>query len=79
MGVVSWSLRLGLGQTQSEATEWESETSMRCLTGASVRGTKRVSVTAGERVGSVTDVYSADVGGMSAMGRGNRAGTGSTS
>ncbi len=44
-----------------------------------MRGTVRVSVTAGERVGSVLAAYSTDAGRMNVMQMGNRAGTGSTS
>eukprot|EP00961_Rhodomonas_salina_P210553 2843097-Rhodomonas_salina.1 len=50
------------GHTQCEATDWESETSMRCLIGQGIQGTRRVSVTVGERVGSVTAAYSTDLG-----------------
>jgi hypothetical protein len=65
------------GQTGCEGTEWESETSMRCLVGHGSRGTRRVTLTAGELSGSMTEALSVDVTGMSAMGRGNAAGTGS--
>jgi hypothetical protein len=65
------------GQTGCEGTEWESETSVRCLVGHGSRGTRRVTLTAGELSGSMTEALSVDVTGMSAMGRGNAAGTGS--
>jgi hypothetical protein len=65
------------GQTGCEGTEWESETSVRCLVGHGSRGTRRVTLTAGELSGSMTDALSLDVTGMSVMGRGNAAGTGS--
>ena len=41
----------GLGRDRSgcEATEWESETSMRCMVGHGARGTRRVVMTAGDR------------------------------
>eukprot|EP00961_Rhodomonas_salina_P153249 2063369-Rhodomonas_salina.1 len=52
---------------------------MRCLVGGSVRGTRRVSVTLRQRSASQTALFSADVGGLSVMRRGNSAGTGSTS
>eukprot|EP00961_Rhodomonas_salina_P254660 3441489-Rhodomonas_salina.1 len=52
---------------------------MRCLVGGGMRGTRRVSVTAGGRVGSVTAAYSTDLGRVSDLYQANRAGTGSTS
>merc|ERR1719163_2301817 len=52
------------GQTGCEGTEWESETSVRCLA---------------ERSGSMSEAYSVDVGSMSTMRRDNSAGTGSAS
>ena len=41
------------GHTGCEGTEWESETSVRCLMGHGARGTRRVAMTAGERSGSM--------------------------
>ena len=65
--------------TRCEATEWESETSVRCLASRGSRGTKRVVLTAGESGGSVSESWSWDLGGLSVSRRGNRAGTGSVS
>ena len=65
--------------TACEATEWESETSVRCLVSQGGRGTRRVAMTAGERGGSTTQSWSADMGTMSVMGRENGAGAGSAS
>ena len=79
LGLVAYTGRARQGHTGCGATEWESETSVRCLVGHGVRGTRRVVMTAGERGGSVTQAWSVDVGGLSVMHRGNRAGTGSTS
>ena len=79
MGLVSYTGRAREGQTGCEATEWESETSMRCRTGQAPRGTRRVVMTVGERGGSVTQGWSVDLGGLSVMRRQNRAGTGSAS
>jgi hypothetical protein len=68
-----------MGQTGCEGTEWESETSVRCLVGHGARGTRRVAMTAGDRSGSMSEAYSFDVTGASMTSRGNRAGTGSAS
>eukprot|EP00961_Rhodomonas_salina_P128340 1729579-Rhodomonas_salina.1 len=43
-----------LGGTGCEATAWESETSTRCLAGGVGTGTRRVSMTVGERGASLT-------------------------
>jgi hypothetical protein len=68
-----------MGQTGCEGTEWESETSVRCLVGHGARGTRRVAMTAGDRSGSMSGAYSSDMTGASMTSRGNRAGTGSAS
>ena len=67
------------GETGCEGTEWESETSVRCLVGHGARGTRRVTMTAGER-GREHD--GGVLGGrweMSVRWRRNRGGTGSAS
>jgi hypothetical protein len=79
MGLVSYTGRAREGQTGCEATEWESETSLRCLQHSALRGTRRVQMTLSERSSSVTQSWSADVAGVSLAGRGNQAGTGSAS
>ena len=80
MGLVTYTGRAREGHTGCEATEWESETSVRCMVTHGARGTRRVVMTVGERGGgSVTQGWSADVGGLSVMRRQNRAGTGSAS
>jgi hypothetical protein len=68
-----------MGETGCEGTEWESETSVRCLTSSGARGTRRLAMTAGERTGSSSAMYSVDVGGMSVTGRSNGVRTGSAS
>eukprot|EP00961_Rhodomonas_salina_P302802 3940985-Rhodomonas_salina.1 len=68
-----------IGHTSCEATDWEAETSIRCMISAGVRGTRRVALTVGERIGSVTQSWSHDVASMSTIRRSNRAATGSTS
>jgi hypothetical protein len=79
LGFVAYTGRGRVGQTGCEATDWESETSVRCMVGRGVQGTRRVAMTAGERVGSGSAAYSVDVGAVSVSRGYNRAGTGSAS
>ena len=80
MGLVTYTGRAREGHTGCEATEWESETSVRCMVTHGARGTRRLVMTVGEQGGgSVTQGWSADVGALSVMRRQNRAGTGSAS
>merc|ERR1712162_50475 len=76
LGLVGMTAMVRSGQTGCEGTEWESETSVRCLAGHGGQGTRRVTMTAGERSGSMSEAYSVDVGSMSTMRRDNSAGTG---
>ncbi|KAJ1470089.1 hypothetical protein T484DRAFT_1849086 [Baffinella frigidus] len=59
-GLREWSAGSRLGHTACEASEWESDSSLRCMTAGGVGGSMRVAVTAGARVGSLTDVVSYD-------------------
>ena len=52
MGLVAYTGRAREGHTGCETTVWESETSVRCLVGHGVRGTRRVVMTVGEHGGS---------------------------
>ena len=79
MGLVAYTGRARQGQTGCEATEWESETSVRCLVGHGARGHAAGGDDGGERGGSVTQGWSVDVGRLSYDARSNRAGTGSAS
>ena len=79
LGLVAYTGMVRSGETGCEGTEWESETSVRCLVGRGARGTRRVAMTAGERAGTGSTAVSMDVGDMSVMRRENRAGTGSAS
>ena len=79
LGLVAYTGMVRSGETGCEGTEWESETSVRCLMGHGARGTRRVAMTAGERSGSMSEGYSVDEGRMSVTGGRNRAGTGSGS
>ena len=76
MGLVADTIRGRVGHTGCEGTEWESETSVRCMVTDGARGTRRVMMTVGERGGSMTQGWSVDGGSLSVMGRQNRAGTG---
>ena len=51
MGLVTYTGRAREGQTGCESTEWESETSMRCMVGHGAGGTRRGVMTVGERGG----------------------------
>ena len=66
-----------IGDTGCEGTEWESETSVRCLTGHGYGGTRRMMVTSGGMSGSLSETYSVDTGSASVLMRSNGAGTGS--
>merc|ERR1719183_1996284 len=79
LGLVASTALGRTGQTGCEGTEWESETSVRCMVTHGVQGTRRVAMTAGERGGSMSEAYSVDEGSMSTLHRDNRAGTGSAS
>ena len=48
LGLVAFTALGRVGQTGCEGTEWESETSVRCLVGHGSRGTRRAVMTAGE-------------------------------
>jgi hypothetical protein len=45
MGLVTYTGRAREGHTGCEATQWESETSLRCLATHGARGTRRVTMT----------------------------------
>ena len=52
VGLVAMTAMVRAGETGCEGTEWESETSVRCLVGQGGGGTRRVTMTPGERSGS---------------------------
>ena len=68
-----------VGHSACEASDWVSETSVNCRVGGGVLGSRRVTVTAGDRPGSLTEALSFDVPSLSVLTRGNRATTGSAS
>lgn len=78
MGVMRYSSRGRQGHTQCEATDWESETSVRCRLGHGAGLSRRLMITVGERSGSLSQMWSTDVTGLSIVRRSNRAGTGAS-
>jgi len=78
LGLASYTVESRKGHTQMESTEWESETSVRCLVGHSTSGSRRILMTAGERTCTETQGWSSDLTASSSVRRGNIAGTGST-
>ena len=60
-----------VGHTGCEGSRWMAETAVMCLASHSISGTRRVSVTSGVIVGSVTGMVSADVGVVSVLGASN--------
>eukprot|EP00961_Rhodomonas_salina_P252599 3414277-Rhodomonas_salina.1 len=75
MGHVSYTGAVSVGMTACEGTEWVSDSSVRSLVGQVISGTRRVSVTVGERTGSTTETVSVDAAAMSVVRRANGAGT----
>ena len=78
-GLGLWSVSRGVrhGQTGCESSVWRSDTSLVSLTAAHQGGgTRRVSVTAGHRVGSQSEVFTVDSVGVSVAGRANVGGGG---
>jgi hypothetical protein len=67
------------GQTGCEGTEWESETSVRCMVGHGAQGTRRVVMTAGGMVCSQSQTSSYDLAMFSTMADSNVPSTGASS
>eukprot|EP00961_Rhodomonas_salina_P110179 1482974-Rhodomonas_salina.1 len=78
-GLQAYTQRARSGNTACEASRWESDTSLRCLTGPGVGGTKRIQVTSGEQVGTGSVFYSFDDPSLSVLRRANKPATGSVS
>ena len=74
LGLVAFTALGRVGQTGCEGTEWESETSVRCLVGRGMQGTRRVTMTAGQQGGSGSAMYSVDMASLSVTRRSNWAG-----
>ena len=75
MGLEGYTSQARNGKTGCEASEWESETSVRCAVTNRARGTRRGVLTAGEPGGSVTQVLSFALSRLSTTYWFNRAGT----
>eukprot|EP00277_Geminigera_cryophila_P040940 CAMPEP_0173115224 /NCGR_PEP_ID=MMETSP1102-20130122/48257_1 /TAXON_ID=49646 /ORGANISM="Geminigera sp., Strain Caron Lab Isolate" /LENGTH=365 /DNA_ID=CAMNT_0014017987 /DNA_START=26 /DNA_END=1120 /DNA_ORIENTATION=+ len=75
LGHVAFTGRIRQEHTDCEATVWDSSTSIRCLSGHGMQGTKRVVVTVGERGGSSSQIWSLDGTGLSSVRRNNLATT----
>ena len=78
LGLVAFTALGRVGQTGCEGTEWESETSVRCLVGQGSQGTRRVVMTAGSGR-EHAEAYSCGHGEHERDAAVNRAGTGSAS
>ena len=79
MGLVTYTGRAREGHTGCEATEWMSDSSIRCKSEIGTWGSRLGVVTSGERSGSITDVLSYDVPSMSVASPPNSPSTGRTS
>ena len=78
-GLSGYTLR-GLGGVSScEATSWVSDSCVRCLVSRAGLSSRRLSMTAGGHLGSVTEGMSVSGWPLSAIGRANTGGTGSVS
>ena len=78
-GVGYLSLSMGVGRSACPGTVWISDTSMLCLGVDGARGTRLVTVTAGARIGSASQMYSTDAGWASGMQAVNGATSGAAS
>ena len=61
-GHISFTGMAQAGHTGSEGTDWESETSMKCLVGSGARGSHKVVMTVGQSPASGTSMLSFDLG-----------------
>jgi len=75
---VTYTGQIRPGQTGCEATEWESETSVSCLLSGRASSTRRLSITSGDQVYSLSLSWSVDIPAISATFGANVASTGSS-
>eukprot|EP00283_Hemiselmis_rufescens_P008191 CAMPEP_0173427680 /NCGR_PEP_ID=MMETSP1357-20121228/6824_1 /TAXON_ID=77926 /ORGANISM="Hemiselmis rufescens, Strain PCC563" /LENGTH=103 /DNA_ID=CAMNT_0014391565 /DNA_START=103 /DNA_END=411 /DNA_ORIENTATION=- len=68
-GHSGYSAGVRVGFSACESSDWVSDTEVACRVALGVRGTRRVTVTAGSRVGSVSEAFSFDVGTISTLTR----------
>eukprot|EP00961_Rhodomonas_salina_P240922 3255266-Rhodomonas_salina.1 len=78
-GHASYSGGMRYGHTACETTRWIADTATTCQISSGVRGTRKISVTMGIRVGTTTEAKSFDTGYLSVTRKTNRAATGSAS
>eukprot|EP00961_Rhodomonas_salina_P087157 1172183-Rhodomonas_salina.1 len=76
VGAGSYSAGVVTGWTGCEGTEWASDSSVSCKTGAGLTESMRAVVTVGSRAGTVSEVGSYDEGWMRGVGLANEPGTG---
>ena len=79
VGLSSNTGAMRVGKTGCEGTVWDSDSSVRCQVGHVVSGSRTAVFTVGSRAGSVSTLFSADMGSGSILGRSNRGGSGSAS
>jgi hypothetical protein len=60
-GTSAYSGGMRFGSTSCERTTWDSDSSMRCMTPSGVMQTRRVAVTVGVRVGTLTEIFSYNI------------------
>eukprot|EP00001_Collodictyon_triciliatum_P027567 05014_6 len=60
LGTSSFTLRSRLGRTSSRSTVWTAFTSLTCHVGQAFRGSRRINLTAGVIIGSLTRIFSID-------------------
>ena len=76
LGLVAMTAMGRIGHTGCEGTEWESETSVRCLMGHGSRGTRRVSITMEQKSGCMSGAYSVEMASLRVSRRVNHGKTG---
>jgi hypothetical protein len=79
LGMGAYTAASRVGQSRCEVTNWQSETSVRCGAAQGIQKSRRAALTVGEQGGSLTQVLSFDLAGLSILGRQNAPGTGSAS
>jgi hypothetical protein len=79
LGIGAYTATSRVGQSRCEVTNWQSETSVRCRVAQGIQKSRRAVQTVGVRGGSLTQLISVDLAGLSALRRRNGPGTGSAS
>jgi len=71
IGIIALTSSARLGSSSCESTQWESETSTKCLVLALLKNTRTACLTVGISVGSMSTFFSVDKHAMSLIARGN--------